>query len=42
MSPVKIVYTLTAEDDLDSIFNYIAKNSIDNALNYLKKIKFAI
>jgi len=42
MNPAKLIYTCKAEDDLDSIFDYIAKDSITNALNYIDKIKSAI
>ena len=34
----KIQYTQTAELDLDSIFNYIAADSRERAVNYLGKI----
>ena len=40
MNPVKLVYTNKAEDDLDSIFDYIAVGM--NALNYIDKIQSAI
>ena len=42
MSLVDLVYTCKAEDDLDSIFDYIAEDSVLNALNYIDKIKSAI
>lgn len=42
MNPAKLTYTCKAEDDLDSIFDYIAKDSVENALNYIDKIKSAI
>jgi toxin ParE1/3/4 len=42
MNPAKLIYTCKAEDDLDSIFDYIAKDSPENALNYIDKIKSAI
>ena len=42
MLPAKLIYTIKAEDDLDSIFDYIAKDSPENALNYIDKIKSAI
>ena len=42
MSLVDLVYTCKAEDDLDSIFDYIAEDSVLNALNYIDKMKSAI
>ena len=38
MKPYKLVYTCQAEDDLGSIFDYIAENSVDNALDYIERI----
>ena len=42
MQPANIVYTLQAENDLDLIFQYIAENSIMNALKYIDKMKLII
>lgn len=42
MLPVKLVYTCKAEEDLDSIFAYIAENNPANALNYIEKMRSAI
>ena len=42
MKPYKLVYTCQAEDDLGSIFDYIAENSVDNALDYIDRIQSAI
>ncbi len=42
MAPVKLIYTCNAEDDLDSIFGYIAENSAMNALNYIDRMQSAI
>ncbi len=42
MNPVELEYTCKAEDDLDSIFFYIAQNSIPNALRYLDKMRSTI
>ncbi len=42
MKPVEFVYTCKAEDDLDSIFDYIAENSAENALNYINRVQSAI
>ena len=42
MPPVKLVYTCKAEDDLDSIFAYIAEDSPTNAFNYIDKMQSAI
>ena len=42
MTPVKLVYTCRAEDDMDSIFDYIAENSAGNALNYVDRMQAVI
>ena len=42
MKSVELVYTCKAEDDLDSIFDYIAENSAENALNYINRVQSAI
>ena len=42
MTPVKLVYTCKAEDDLDSILDYIAENSPANALSYIDRMRSAI
>ncbi len=42
MNPAKLTYTCKAEDDLDTIFDYIAKDSPANTLNYIAKIQKAI
>jgi plasmid stabilization system protein ParE len=42
MTPVKLVYTCRAEDDIDLIFDYIAENSAGNALNYVDRMQSAI
>lgn len=42
MKAVEFVYTCKAEDDLDSIFDYIAENSAENALNYIDRVQSAI
>lgn len=42
MNPAKLVYKCKAEDDLDSIFDYIAANSAVNALNYIDKMQSVI
>jgi len=42
MSLIDLVYKCKAEDDLDSIFDYIAEDSVLNALNYIDKIQSAI
>jgi toxin ParE1/3/4 len=42
MVPVKLVYTCKAEEDLDSIFSYIAENSPLNALGYIDRMQSAI
>ncbi len=42
MTSVKLTYTCKAEEDLDSIFAYIAENSPANASNYIEKMRSAI
>ncbi len=42
MNPADIVYTRKAEDDLNSVFDYIGADSPSNALNYICKIRRAI
>ena len=42
MKSYKLVYTCQAEDDLSSIFDYIAENSVDNALDYIDRMQSAI
>ena len=42
MNPAELVYTCEAEDDLNSIFDYIAKHSAVNALNYIDRMQLAI
>ncbi len=42
MNADDIVYTRQAEEDLDSIFEYISENSMANALAQIRKIQSAI
>jgi len=42
MTSVKLVFTCKAEDDLDSIFGYLAENSPANALKYIDRMQPAI
>jgi len=42
MNPAKLAYTLKAEEDLESITEYIANDNITNALAFIAKIKSAI
>ena len=39
MKPAEIFYTRRAEDDLTSVFDYIAEKNPENALNYIDKIQ---
>lgn len=38
----KLIYARTAVTDLDAIFNYIAKDSRENAVNYFSKLEKTI
>ena len=42
MAPLKLAYTRKAEEDLDSIFHYIAENSPLNASVYIDRMQSAI
>jgi len=42
MSTFRIIYTCKAENDLDSIFSFIAENNPLNALNYINRMQSAI
>ncbi len=42
MKPYKLVYTCQSEDDLSSIFDYIAENSVDDALDYIDRMQLSI
>ncbi|KPA09229.1 Plasmid stabilization system [Candidatus Magnetomorum sp. HK-1] len=42
MPTFKIIYTCKAENDLDSIFSFIAENNPMNALNYINRMQSAI
>ena len=42
MAPVNLFYTCKAEDDLDSIFNYLAENNPTAAFDYIERMRWAI
>jgi len=42
MTPAKLVFTYKAEDDLNSIFRFLAENHPSNAVDYIDGMRAAI